>query len=131
MFSTLWLGIMLFAATAVEPSARWSGMLEDVALRKQAPAAGFVADAKSFEKLWKAWRPSEKVPKVDFATDFVLVGTVSGPNLVIMSPSLGDNGDLKYVVGGTKRGGPGFGYLILQVSRKGVKTVNGKPLAEK
>lgn len=118
----------LFTATPVEPTARWNGIIADKSLQSVAPTTSFIASAESLAKVWKAWRPDEDVPSVDFAKELILVGVVSGPNTVLMRPSLDDQGDLRFVVAGTKRGGPGFGYLLLKVSREGVKTVNGKPL---
>ena len=118
----------LLAATPVEPTARWQGMIKDVSLRKLAPEEGFLADAKSLETVWKVWRPEEEIPTVDFSKEIILVGVVPGPNRVGFQPSLDEKGDLKFVVLGTLVDGPGFGYLFLKVSREGVKTVNLKPL---
>ena len=55
----------------------------------------------------------------------ILVGTVPGPNLVIMKPKTDDRGAVRFIVGGTKIGGPGFGYRLIMMSRDGVKSVNG------
>ena len=35
-------------------------------------AVGFIADAKTFEDVWKAFKPGEGVPEIDFKTNFVL-----------------------------------------------------------
>lgn len=129
MSSVILLSALLLAATPVEPTARWNGTIADATLRKAAPAGDFIADADSLKKVWNAWRPDEEVPKVDFAKELIVVGIVSGPNLVLMRPALDEQGDLKFSVAGTKKGGPGFGYLFLKISREGIKTVNGKPLA--
>jgi hypothetical protein len=59
------------------------------------------------------------------------VGTVSGPNRVLLAPRLAEDGDLRFLVAGTKMAGPGFGYALVKVSREGVKTVNGKPIPER
>lgn len=110
-----------------EPQA-WSGKIAEDALRKLAPKSGFLTDAKSFEKLWNAWRPDEALPEVDFDKQLVLIGTVNGPNLIIMNPSLNEKGNLTFLVGGTKIGGPGFGYKVMLFNREGVKSVNGTPV---
>jgi hypothetical protein len=120
--------VTLLAATPVEPSARWQGMIADESLKILAPDEGFLADAKSLEKVWKEWRPQEEIPAVDFSKEIILVGVVDGPNRAGIQPSLDEKGDLHFIVVGTKVGGPGFGYLLLKVSREGVKTVNLKPL---
>lgn len=108
---------------------KWSGIIrDDETLKRQAPVAGHIADAATFEKLWKAWRPKEAVPKVDFTKELVLVATAAGPNRVAMSATLDDKGDLKVRSRATLIGGLGFGYAIATVSRQGVKSINGKPL---
>ncbi|MBW1865925.1 MAG: hypothetical protein JRI64_09930, partial [Deltaproteobacteria bacterium] len=38
--------------------------------RKQ--AVGFIADAKTFEDVWKAFKPGEAVPEIDFKTNLIL-----------------------------------------------------------
>lgn len=129
----LFLAIMfLISLTAsgnsAEPRDLATGKVPDEALQKMAPENGFITDAATFEKLWKAWRPEEKTPKVDFEQDFVIVGTVDGPNLVILRPALEEDGNVKYVAAGTRMAGPGFGYRLVKMSREGVKTINGHPI---
>jgi len=123
------------AAEAVKPLKEWKGTLKDEALRKEAPTQvashiGYLTDAKAWEKLWKAWRDKEELPKVDFAKELVLVVTVSGPNQAIVGIGLDGEGDLTLGVGSTKVGGPGFGYYLAVVPRKGVKTIDGKPIKD-
>src|SRR6056297_3097751 len=100
------------AAAAVEPTATWSGKVKDRSLLERAPSSGFIADVKIWEKLWKAWRPEEPVPKVDFAKELIIVATVLGPNRVIMVPGIDDEGNLVFAAGGTQMFGPGFGYPL-------------------
>ena len=146
LLSTTWPSVVL-AALALTPSlgsvavaaeqgeveleASWQGKVQQEGLHRHAPKAGFVAGQRGFETLWKAWRPDEPVPAVDFNKFIVLVGTVPGPNQVAMRPRLDEEGNLTFTVAGTKIGGPGFGYAMQQVSRKGVKSVNVKPLKTK
>lgn len=128
MNAAIFLFTALLAVTPIEPSARWSGMTADDLLQTVAPTDGFLADAQSLAKVWKAWRPDEEVPVLDFKKELILVGVVPGPNTALMRPSLEDQGDLRFIVAGTNKDGPGFGYLLLKVGREGIKTVNGKPL---
>lgn len=108
---------------------KWSGIIRDEEkLKQQAPKAGHVSDTAAFEKLWKAWRPKEAAPKVDFTRELVLVATATGPNRVAMSASLDDKGDLRVRSRATLIGGRGFGYAIATISRRGIKSINGKPL---
>lgn len=121
---TLSAGVVL----ADEVSELAKGKIADAALQKLAPKSGFITDDKTFAKLWKAWRPDEAVPEIDFRKEMVIVGTADGPNLVIFEPQLQDDGDLKFVVASTRMFGPGFGYRLVKVPRDGVKTVNGKSI---
>jgi len=108
---------------------QWSGIIRDEeGLKQQAPAAGHLTDAASFEKLWKLWRPKEALPKVDFTKEIVLVATAGGPNRVALSATLDAKGDLRVRSRATLIGGPGFGYAIATISRQGIKSINGKPL---
>src|SRR5688572_26310846 len=80
----------------VKPTRTWAGTIGDnEALQKQSPAAGYIAGPAAWEKLWKAWRPGQELPQVDFSRELVLVATAGGPNRVAISPSLDDKGDLK------------------------------------
>jgi hypothetical protein len=112
---------------ADEPKKEWSGSLDDEALQKEAPADGFIADAKAFAKLWKAWKLGDKVPDVDFKKNLAVVATTVGSKLNVTT-KLGDNGDLKVLALATRDLRPGFRYQIVLVPRDGVKTVNGKEL---
>ncbi len=104
------------------------GKIADASLQKLAPKSGFLTDQQAFAKLWKAWRPEEAVPEIDFHQHMVIVGLADGPNLVMFEPKLQKDGDLKFVVASTRMAGPGFGYRLVKISRDGVKTVNGKPI---
>jgi len=110
----------------IGPTRTWSGKIRQKALQKRAPKAGYINDAATLSQLWTAWRPGKKLPTVDFSKKMILVGTVPGPNLVIMRPSINDSGDVKFSVAGTKMGGPGFGYKLVVINSNGVIKVNGK-----
>jgi hypothetical protein len=124
-----WAGLPSLPAAAQPTTNTWSGILPDESLRKLAPAAGYVADARSWSRLWAAWRPDEKLPRLDFSKQLVLVGTVPGPNNVLLRPMMDSKGALRFIVGGTRKAGPGFGYKLLAIGRTGVKTINGNPLS--
>ncbi len=129
--TTILPSVTLVAAPVVEPTGMWSGKMKDESLRKLAPKSGFIADAETWKKLWTAWRPDEELPKADFAKELIMVGTVPGPNLVRMRPTIDDSGNVRFTVAGTEIAGPGFGYRLIAISRDGVKTVNGKALTNK
>ncbi|MCI0351976.1 MAG: hypothetical protein L0Z53_21355 [Acidobacteriales bacterium] len=106
----------------------WTGIVKDNKLRQEAPANGFVADEKTWSKLWKAWRGDEKEPMVDFSKDLVLVFTFDGPNKIsVPQLTLNDKGDLRVPLPiGTLIAGPGFGYRLDTIRREGIQTINGK-----
>jgi hypothetical protein len=110
---------------AVKLQKEWKGSVDDEALAKDAPAV--IGDATALEKLWKAWTIQGKVPAVDFQKELVIITTTSGSKLRL-SASLNDKGNLEVLGMATRDLRPGFRYVIATVSRKGVKTVNGKEL---
>ena len=107
---------------------RWNGKIADETLRKHEPPGGLVLDSAAWERLWKAWRGQEKLPALDFQTHLVLVFTAGGPNSVGCQPTIDAKGNVRAVAMSTLIGGPGFGYLMLCISREGVKAVNGRAL---
>ena len=129
--TTILSSVTFAAAPVVEPTGMWSGKIKDLSFRKLAPKSGFIADAETWRKLWTAWRPDEELPKADFGKELILVGTVPGPNLVSMRPTIDDRGNVRFTVAGTEIAGPGFGYRLIGISRDCVKTVNGKALTKK
>jgi len=40
--------------------------------KQREQAVGFIADAKTFEDVWKAFKPEEAVPEIDFRTNIIL-----------------------------------------------------------
>src|SRR5262249_61088339 len=68
-------------------------------------------------------------PGVDVTRELILVAAGPGPNFIRISKlPLSVKGDLGFRWSITERGGPGFVYRILKVSRAGVRSVNGKAL---
>jgi hypothetical protein len=115
---------------AVTALPEWNGVSrqrKDINLWKAAPPSGFIADPAAWAKLWKAWHGGAEPPAVDFTKELVLVATGPGPNFIHAGkPTLNDRGDLHFTWGITERAGPGFTFLLLKVSRAGVRSVNGK-----
>jgi len=106
----------------------WTGKMADAKPRQAAPAAGFIADAEAWNKLWKAWRGDQAAPQIDFAGELVLVETIDGPNQIGITARIDDAGNVTVMGMGTMMAGPGFGYGMARISRDGVKCVNGKPV---
>jgi hypothetical protein len=112
----------------IKPSQQWAGVIRDEALKGALAANGPIVDEEAWTSLWKAWRPDEDVPAVDFAESIVYAGTVPGPNRTIFAAAVTAEGELTITLGGTKIGGPGFGYVLAVLPREGIKTYRGKPL---
>lgn len=106
----------------------WAGKLPDNALLRNAPPTGFIVAGDEWARLWRAWRPDEQVPPVDFGQELILVFTADGPNNVGCEPRLEADGNVRALAMSTLMAGPGFGYLIQCVPRAGVRAVNGRPL---
>lgn len=115
------------ADVVLKPDIAWAGTLPHESLRAAAPESGVITDNAGFTALWEAWRPGEKQPEIDFAKTLVVVGTIDGPNRMFVSLN-NDDGNLTTQFGGTKIGGPGFGYIIAAVNRTGIERVNDRPL---
>ncbi|MGC1275413.1 MAG: hypothetical protein WBC44_17030 [Planctomycetaceae bacterium] len=111
----------------IKPTQMWGDVLQDESLRKLSPKSGFFTDEQSFAKIWKAWRPDEKLPSIDFDEAVVLVATADGPNQMFAYLRKTD-GNVNAVFGSTKIGGPGFGYLFAVLPREGIKSINNQPL---
>ena len=103
-----------------------SGSVADEALMKGAPQV--ITSAKGLEKVWKAWRIDDKMPKIDF-DKLIVVGVYSvGSKLNLAGATIDEKGNLDVLGMGTLDIAPGFRFVLGTVSKEGVKTVNGKQL---
>jgi hypothetical protein len=123
------LAALVSVAAELKPTNTWSVVVKDEALAKKAPENGVLTEAKAFEALWKAYMGEEKLPKVDFDKDLVVVSlALGGPNRPrVFSAKLTD-GNLEVVAAATKIGGEGFGVAFSVFPKEGVKKVNGKDI---
>ena len=55
----------------------------------------FVVAGDDWARLWRAWRPGENVPAVDFGQELILVFTADGPNNVGCEPRLEPDGNVR------------------------------------
>jgi hypothetical protein len=127
--------VMLVVASAVaapagkkevKPSKQWAGSVDDAEKLKDVPGA--ITDAKTLDKLWQSWKLPGKAPEVDFTKDMVVTSTTVGSRLINVTAYLDDKGDMQVFGIATMDLVPGFRYVVLVVSREGVKSVNGKKL---
>jgi hypothetical protein len=118
--------------TEIKPDREWVGSATDNNLAKEAPKDGIITEAKTFEKLWKAWRKDEKAPSIDFSKRLVVVTlSTGGPNKPKTRALLSPDGNLKIMATAARKGGAGFGYALGVYRKKEVKKVNGKDVAGK
>lgn len=103
----------------------WSGRFRDNSLREVAPDSGVIVDRETFSRIWRAWR-SDEDPRINFNDSIVLVGTMDGPNRMFVQTTSDGRGNLRATFGGTGIGGPGFGYILAQLPRDGIRTVDGQ-----
>src|SRR5262245_34782850 len=83
--------------TKVFPSRLWEGG-GNVALRTLGPEAGLISDPREFARLWTAWRPGERVPWIDFASEVVVVVSATGQGTLTVEPKLDERGRLRFDV---------------------------------
>ncbi len=114
-------------AKPLKPSQEWKGSNEEEGLAKNAPE--FISSSIEMEKIWKLWNLGTKVPKIDFTKEILMVATTRGSQLRL-SASLDNKGNVQNLGIATRDLRPGFRYMIIAISKEGVKTINGKPLAE-
>ncbi len=108
---------------------QWHGKFRSNDLRKFAPANNAIRDEMEWEAIWNKWRPNEPLPKVDFEKRMIAVATVNGPNdMNAHRLKLEDDGDLKIIAASTRMGGPGFGFLFVEVDRMGITSIHGVAL---
>jgi hypothetical protein len=119
----------------IEVEKVWGGEIR-LELQRQAPPNGFITNEEAWAKLWRAYRGSDELPKIDFDKQMILVRVGNDPNVMGVIHDelmLNEKGDLKvdffstqvkYINPKTCR------YVFLLISREGVKSVNGKPVRE-
>ena len=110
-----------------------TGLVDGEEVEKLMPPNGFITKKGDFDKLWKAWLLEEKVPDVDFKTSLVVVATSrKGP---IKAAALVDEkktGDMKIKVELERQTeGTALQVLIAVFPRAGIKTIEGKAIADK
>ena len=105
----------------------WTGSIADESLEAQAPRDGLIQGDRGLQALRTAWKLGGEIKGVDMEKNLLLVATTRG-SVISGKPVLDNKGDLKFTPISTRDLRPGFRYLIVVVSREGVKTVNGKAL---
>lgn len=115
--------------TPVQPTAKWFGRVADKGVEKACPEKP-ITTAAEFEKVWKALRGKEAVPKVDFAKEFALVrldtlGPVTAIGLVIVEgeEEVETSMSVEAKAGETFEG---LGYGVAVFRRESVDVIGGR-----
>jgi hypothetical protein len=114
--------------TAVEPTAKWFGQVADKTIAKQCPEKP-ITTAAEFEKVWKALRGGEAVPKVDFAREFAVVHTLTSGKLTGIRLSIVEGEEVDSAIAGEASAGKkveGLSYGIAVFRRDLVDVVDGR-----
>ena len=109
----------------LETLKEWRGDNPNEALSKDAPK--FITNSKDLEKLWKSWDIKEKLPEIDFSKELLLIDTTRGSRLNLKA-TLDEKGNIQALGLATRDLRPGFRYLMITVSKTGVKSINGKAI---
>jgi hypothetical protein len=113
------------------PSRTWFGTILNLELRSVAPPGRVLTEPAAFEKLWKAWKPADLVPAVDFTKHVILVETHGSRKIDRFHLRLSKEGDLRVEVAfSDHKDFPGFTFGMAQVSRAGIRSIAGKGLNE-
>jgi uncharacterized protein (TIGR03067 family) len=116
--------------TPIEPTMKWFGHVRDASIAKQCPEKPITTRAE-FEKVWKALRGADEVPKVDFAKEFVLVQTSTAAKLTAIGLLVVEGKEQVRGSGAATYGEKieGFTYAIGVFRRELVDVVNGRIVA--
>lgn len=110
----------------IKPLKEWRGRVSN-ASGKKAPGRGYLASQAELDKLWAAWHIPGTSPKVDFKTRLVLIRTCNCSHISITS-LLNQQGNLHIQVTVTKDITEDTAYVLVLIPRRGIRTVEGKPL---
>jgi hypothetical protein len=110
-----------------------TGLVSGEEVEKLTPPNGFITRKGDFDKLWKAWLLEGKVPEVDFKTSLVVVAASrKGPIKAAVLVDEKKTGDVKIKVELERQAeGTGLQVLIAVFPRAGIKTIEGKAIADK
>jgi len=109
----------------LETLKEWRGDNPNEALSKDTPK--YIVNSKDLEKLWKTWDIKEKLPEIDFSKELLLIETTRGSRLNLKA-TLDEKGNIQALGLATRDLRPGFRYVMITVSKTGVKSINGKAI---
>jgi hypothetical protein len=109
-----------------KPVKSWSGRISNDQA-KEAPANGYLVSEKGLARLWKSWGIKEKLPRIDFARELVLVATANGEGVAFTEIRVEEKGSLAWAVKATGAGTPDdAAYQIITIRRAGIRNIRGR-----
>jgi hypothetical protein len=110
-----------------------TGLVDGAEEEKLRPPSGFIANQQDFDKLWQAWLLEDKAPQVDFKTSLIVVAASrEGPIKKAVLIAEKNTGDMRIKVQiERKTDSRGLHVLIAVFPRAGIKTIEGKAIADK
>ncbi len=115
------------AAKSMRIYKQWTGFLPNGAPSINLPEKGYVNDEETWNELWHAWRPMEKLPEVNFQNEIVLVGALPNALRVYVRALKTADGKVTFTVNGSGST-KGLSYSFAKVMRTGLITINGERL---
>jgi hypothetical protein len=118
--------------TPVKLKQIWCGQVSQE-LRSAVPKRGYITNHRDWTRLWQTYRSDEKVPRVNFDRELILVYVHTDSNTVYMSPMLNTKGDLANNISFTEVASSNSSctYKFGSIDRREIKTIAGKAIGNK
>jgi hypothetical protein len=116
----------------IKPSEKWTGTyptnkLDQLPKEQRETAVGYIGDAKTFKAVWKAWKPDDKLPEVDFKKNVVIfTRNTKFLNRINIAKITLEDGKLDLVALETRTANPiedKVHMAMAVIPRKGVKNI--------
>lgn len=112
---------------SIQPVKEWVGLLATQEETKAAPLNRSITTESEWKQLWKAWRPDESLPSIDFSKHIGIV-QLGGMYHVRFQLKVSPHGDLKVSWHPLHTPSRGYGYGIAVIERNGILSVEGNAL---
>ena len=104
---------------------QWTGFLPNGEPSIGLPEKGYISDEETWIELWNAWKPTEKVPAVNFRNEIVLVGALPNKTRVYVRAVTMEAGEVTLSVNGSGQTTSGLSYSFAKVMRIDITSING------
>ena len=86
-----------------------------------------LGEAHQFEDIWQLWLTGTP-PELDFERSLVLLHVVYGKNTIVLTFEQTSQRELEVRSRTTRRGGPGFSFVLTVLERGAWDSINGVPM---